>query len=210
MGILLAYALLTIVIHVHNCTEKKHSRVVARPIEASSMKKSHSVSGIKPVGILPKVRASQDPDSSNHWEIDVSDNVIDLHLVVQIYVYCLEKTQVMKALTKMGLSHLKNSMEHFTPFKPSVSTTPDVSPISTISQKILNHGLQLIEVDGDGNCFFRAVAMCIVSDLKLWQHILVTLGIDACSNKEASIEAISAGLRQSVCSRTVGSESLKV
>ena len=110
---------------------------------------------IKPVGITPKVRAEQEEESSDHFEIDISGNMMDLHLVVQIYSVCLEKYQVMKTMSTMGLSLLKTSVMHFISFKSSLELpSADVNrytPNSAINKTLLEYGLQLVPIPGDGN-----------------------------------------------------------
>lgn len=65
MGILLAYALLTIVMYSHNSSRKVHGRVVSQPITASlfcALSTSHS----KPIGIMPKTREEQQVSQSDY------------------------------------------------------------------------------------------------------------------------------------------------
>ena len=88
VGILLAYALLSVLIHAYNSSENKSSRVVTQPIIASKhYRREHNkqlaTEKLKPVGILPKEREEQF-ENSDHWEIDVSDSVIDLELIVTV------------------------------------------------------------------------------------------------------------------------------
>lgn len=105
MGILLAYALLSVVIQWYN-------RLVSRPITAAAFNTPCSNdSQIKPIGITPKDRSISQSDD---WEIDLSENTIDMNLVVEVYTRCREKFRLMKNLTSMGLHNFKDSMLHFT------------------------------------------------------------------------------------------------
>ena len=72
MGILLAYALLTVVMYSHNSSVTKHGQIVARPIAASPYFRL-DMSGLKPIGIMPK---EQDVCSSDCWEVDLSESTI--------------------------------------------------------------------------------------------------------------------------------------
>ena len=119
IGNLLAYALLNVIIHAHNSSEKKLSRVMTQPITASKYRKQHNeqvtVEKIKPIGILPKVR-DEEFSNSDHWEIDVSHSVIDLELISAVYKESLRKCQILRSVSAMGLSRLKQSVMYFTPF----------------------------------------------------------------------------------------------
>ena len=65
MLILLAYALLTVVIHVHNTSQKIHGRLVTKPISASPFR-GLTACAVKPIGIMPKVREEQNLVNSGH------------------------------------------------------------------------------------------------------------------------------------------------
>ena len=83
MSTLLAYALLTVVMYAHNSSEKRHGRVVTRPIAASPFSGKPVPSVTKPIGIIPKVRQEQNILNTEHWEIDVSDAMLDLDYCIQ-------------------------------------------------------------------------------------------------------------------------------
>ena len=69
MGVLLAYFLLTIILHAYNPTEKMHGYTVTKPINASKPIQSPSLA-IEPIGIMPKVR-DQSVQGKDLWEIDI-------------------------------------------------------------------------------------------------------------------------------------------
>ena len=104
MGILLAYALLTIILYAHNSTERVHGRMVRRSINASNHCGSAAHNIIEPIGIMCKVR-EHDMRVSDHWEIDVSENTLDMEI---------NKHKIMKTLQMMGLSRLPLSSHNFT------------------------------------------------------------------------------------------------
>ncbi len=129
---------------------------------------------IRPVGILPKER-HKELDNSNHWEIDVSQSVIDLELIAVVYKESLRKFQVLRSLSAMGLSRLKQSVIHFASFHPDPASTTKLLDVNTTLRKTLqDNALQFTQVHGDGNCFFTAIALNMVSDRNQWTQTLTT------------------------------------
>ena len=71
---LLAYALLTVVMHIHNISVKVGGKLVVRPITASPLRGTHSTN-TKPIGIMPKEQLrEQNLQTADHWEIDIPTN----------------------------------------------------------------------------------------------------------------------------------------
>ena len=161
IGISLAYALLNII--VHNLSQKKVLRVVTQPITASEYRKQHDeqviVEDIKPVGILPKER-DEEFNSSDHWEINVSQSVIDLESTAIVYKESLRKVQVLRSVSAMGLSRLKQSVIHFTPLSSRSWFTTNSSQIdiNTLWKTLYDSAPQFTQIDRDRNCFFTAIA----------------------------------------------------
>ena len=93
MGILLAYSLLTVLFHAHNTI---HGRKVSKPINVTGIH-GCPANTPKPVGILPKVRQDQKNSESNHWEIDLSENTLDMEQIVPIFMKSMQKHSVMNA-----------------------------------------------------------------------------------------------------------------
>ena len=89
VGILLAYALLTVVMHAHNSSQNRHGRIVARPITASPFQGSAFIT--KPIGIIPKVREEQEFVNSVHWQTQDGNNTLDVEQIVSLYVKALRK-----------------------------------------------------------------------------------------------------------------------
>lgn len=75
IGITLAYALMSVLIHAHNskvCVKGKHNHFQNRPM-----------------GVVSKVSPVE--EGADHWEIDVSDRQLDMELVVSAYSKCVCK-----------------------------------------------------------------------------------------------------------------------
>ena len=150
MGILLAYALLTMILHAYNSSEKKQGRIISKPISASNLQESPAVD-IMPIGIMPKVRDQQDVEQSDHWEIDVSESTLDMEMIVPIFMRSLKKHRIMKLLQLMGLSRLQKCTLHFEEFHTYTHTD---TCENNFSDTLCDCGLQLQSVPPDGNCFF--------------------------------------------------------
>lgn len=105
IGIFLAYALLTVIIHYHNSQIHSRGKVIVRPIAASPF---HGLvtSRSRPIGIVPKTTHGQREDEENgdeHWEIDLTDKQIDMDFIVPVYSNSIEKLRIMRALEHMKL-----------------------------------------------------------------------------------------------------------
>ena len=87
------------------------------------------------------------------------------------------------------LSWLLNSINHFINFQPSVIAAAEHCDLA-LTQK---HGLTFSSALPDGNCFFTAVALNLLADLKTWNHCLTIAGVTNCkcgdtvSNTAASL-----------------------
>ena len=165
---------------------------MTRPISASPFR-GLPICATKPIGIIPKVREEQNMVNSGHWEVDVSENLMDMQLIVKIYTISLQKYQIMKALAAMGLSRLVNSISHFIGFQPSIIDVSEQSDL-TMHEKLSEYGLRFSSVPRDGNCFFTAVAVNILADLQTWGHCLTLAGVT--STDGLTVETLSATLRQ--------------
>ena len=131
---------------------------------------------------------------------------MDMHQIVDIFLSSLEKYQVMKLVSTMGLSRQKSMLIQFIPVKSSITDPQavNVTAIATspsIEQKLSEHGLQLIRVIGDGNCFFRAVSLNILRESEAWACNLKLRGIDI---KGMSVDTISKALRQLFVNELLG------
>lgn len=106
IGILLAYSLRTIILHAYNSSEKICSRVISKPINASNLR-DLPPSNVKSIGIIPKVREQLQLQQTDYWEIDISDNTLDMECIVPIFIQSVKKYNIMKQLQVMGLSRLQ-------------------------------------------------------------------------------------------------------
>ena len=105
IGVLLAYALLSVILYTHNTSARIHGKLVTRPILASQFRDT-SAHGVKPMGIIPK----DEPNKFNldHWETDRSERNIDYGLVIPIIskiitkILCLQWTN---GVTRHAISY---------------------------------------------------------------------------------------------------------
>lgn len=204
MGILLAYALLIVVIHWYNSSEHKHGKLISRPIAAAAFRRSRdSDVPIMPVGITPKDRNIQSTQETCHWEIDISESTIDLHLVVEMYTVCIEKFRLMKSLLSMGLQNFTDFTTDLTSFIPTPAQSTLVnSQVSSIHQKLHRYGLQPVSVSGDGNCFFSAVAYSMLRNQELWNATFSLAGISVTTDLTAT--EVVTSLRQAFVKELLG------
>ena len=142
VGILLAYALLTVVIHSYNSTYSRHSRTVSEPITCSKFRyDSHLTTPLQPVGILPKERQITDAGSSE-WEHDLTTSVVDLHTVKHIFTISFQKLQVIKSVVEMGLVPLTKAVKQFVLYESSSCFSGEVCLNPELVETLQANGLQ--------------------------------------------------------------------
>ena len=185
VGILLAYALLTMIFHAHNTSTRTGGKLSVRPLKGIS-----SATKVKPIGIIPKERSRQQcMESSDHWEIDVSTTIMDMGQILPIYCRSLQKLEVRTELVKMKLTQLTHIVKHFQEFQTSKVSSIDEVNDTHLLNRLSEYGLTFSPTIPDGNCFFQAVSMNIMSDLDKWKDRLATF--DIFSNQTMDLETLS-------------------
>ena len=182
-----AYALLSVLIYAHNSATKVHGRTVISPLSSCQHVQA---SDFKPIGIVPKVKRTQTLQNSSHWEIDVCETVMDMHVVVEVYTKSVQKHNIMKALENMGLCRLTDYVSSFVPYQLGPFATP---ASCNVSDKLSDYGLKVAPAPPDGNCFFNAVAINIMADLTNWSECLTAAGI---VTHNLTVQTLSGMLRQ--------------
>ena len=89
VGILLAYALMTVIIHNHNSTVKASHTKPLLPLCCKYCKLPESPTG--PQGFLPKFQEEANGDS---WEIDILQGHLDMQIILPLYNICIQKYQM--------------------------------------------------------------------------------------------------------------------
>ena len=97
IGVLLAYALITVIIHSHNSAIKVNGNCVSRPITASPVSRKH----LADIGISPKLKRRED-DRSGSWEVDVRDCQVDMDKVKSVYKVSLYKLRIAQSLASIS------------------------------------------------------------------------------------------------------------
>ena len=176
IGILLAYALLTVVIHSYNSAKTVKSKTLSEPICNSRFRHDLTCGPLQPIGILPKDRETRETDTQ--CEIDVSSCMFDFDEVKVIYLHALTKFHVLTSLKYMGLVKLGELVKHFASNSGlEQGCSADVSSESQLSQTLQSNGLIFTPIIGDGNCFFSAIAKNVATQSKEWHLILSNMGI---------------------------------
>lgn len=189
LGILMAYALLTVIIHGYNSSQKVHFKVVTKPIKATTSA-THEVN--QPMGILPKVREQQNLENSDHWEMELSETTIDIPTIMPILKQAVQKHYIMKALQELGLSRLQKNAVNFRNL--DVNTFEQNEVTQKIEEKVAEYGLKIQQVNPDGDCFFKSLAINIMSNLDAWKQSLTGVGLIV--NHELNTESLSLMLRK--------------
>ena len=103
---------MTVLIHAHNsevlCTGKR----TIQPISASPFK-GKDIGESRPMGIAPKFY--QHPESDNHLEIDISERILDMQLIVPIYLTSIQKLKIVEALKNTKLHQMAQHVYTFQP-----------------------------------------------------------------------------------------------
>ena len=79
---------------IHCLCMRTHIRVVTQPIVCSSLYESPALH-VKPIGIMPKVTEQIDLCHCNQWEIDITENTVDMEVVVPIFVQSINRYKAM-------------------------------------------------------------------------------------------------------------------
>lgn len=199
IGILLAYALLSVVIHSYNSTHTVKSRSVSEPISCSKFRgEALASTPLHPVGIIPK-ECQQTNDSSVHWEDDVIVSIVDLDTAKTIFTISFQKLQILRSISAMGLEMLTHNVKNFTSYEHRQSLEKSPGLTSMVVDQLQPNGLKLYSILGDGNCFFSAIAQNIRNDPDRWHSALSNLGI---SDINIDLPAV---LRQTFVNELLGS-----
>lgn len=185
IGIFLAYALLSVIIHYHNSQTKFHHKVIVRPIQASPFVTESKIPQA-PVGILPKTHnIPRRDEEEEEWEIDLTDKQMDVELTVAMYSASVQKFILLKSVEHKIADALMNILPLFEPFSPSQMITN--FPLENmginyedINNQLSQYGLVLSltsEEGGIGNCFFVSLSKGIFQSPSTWRSILVQKGI---------------------------------
>lgn len=174
IGVLLAYALLTVIMHSHNTAIRTRGKCVVRPISASPFQGTPSTD-CQSIGIMPKLRYQQEKmDGNEQWEINLSECEIDLHQVVSLYTTALRKLQIARSLSHMQLEKLQSLVSTFKEFQ----VLPRIPQSEAQYKDRLNgSGLILTPAPRDGNWFFTSVALSLVSQEAKWSDTLTRISI---------------------------------
>jgi len=194
IGILLAYALLTVIIHAHNTVTKIGGKSVSRPITAGPLRKTeHSViNNIHPVGVIPK----KNTQNLDHWEIDISESTLDLDLISLVLIQALKKLDFKRCLCKMGMATLGKAVCKFKEFQ-SFSTAVTDNQCTALDDLLKSYGLMSQTIAKDGNCFFKAIAANILYDINLWRSL-----VSICTGQ--NIDALAMSLRKKFVEELLG------
>lgn len=105
IGILLAYSLLHMMIYVHNSSETVKGKCIVRPIAASTCKPVPTApTPVKPIGIIPKCYSSHpEKQGYDHWEMDLSEEIIDVGIIIPVYHNSLKKIKSWKGCLRKSL-----------------------------------------------------------------------------------------------------------
>ena len=170
IGILLAYALLTVILHSNNATMKFRGKAVSKPISASQAHKTLTMS-TRPMGIMPKEQANTTDKecACDHWEQSTTENDEHLHLIITIYQKSVQKYQIVKGLQKAQVSKLNDYIHAFKEFKIYDLNKGENS--LNHHENLNKYGLTVLSTTPNGNCFFQAVAINIKANANRWTEL---------------------------------------
>ena len=181
IGVLLAYALISIVMYSHNSTVKFKGKTLVKPIScAASLQRSvKNHVDLPSFGLCPKVRHQQ--GVSDSYEIDISDCEIDIDLIKCLYKTSVTRYYLTRSLLSLNLPRLKELVIKFEPFKHQSfdeSLTRSYSD-TMIYTRLSEYGLKICESARDGNCFFMSVAVSLSHAKELGTGVCAILGVSA-------------------------------
>ena len=200
VGVLLAYALISVIIHSHNAALKVNGKYVSKPIRASpyySMSPKPPVNH-PPIGISPKLKHTE--KVSETWEVDLRECQFDIEKVRSIYKCSLFKLDIARSLAGMKLTLLQKTVFDFEPFSVCTTDTPVAN--GDLQRRLSEYGLIYTPAMKDGNCFFSSVAVNLMLDSAKWAEVLGDLGIELQSS--TSSKQLATQLRHAFVSELLG------
>ena len=153
IGIFLTYALLTVITHYHNSQIHSQGRIIVRPKAASPLHSSRATSTSRPIGIVPKYNPHAE-NGDEHWEIDLTDQQIDMEFIVPVYSKSIEKLRIMRALKHMKLHQLLTEINSFRQFRLFSDVHLHSLSDTSVGEQLHQYGLIISSPARDGNCFF--------------------------------------------------------
>ena len=185
IGVLLAYALMTVLIHVHNSQVMLNGRRIITPITLGLCSDVSLCDSQRPMGIVRKsCRREQEDD---HWETDLSDREIDMLRVVSVFSSCVTKFNIIEGLKKMDLKQMIQHVYRLQSFTTNTEI-PDyeisVQHTTSIEKHLSNCGLVISPSPKDGDCFFHSVARDIIHAPDIWKCVLKDAGVIHCISEE--------------------------
>ena len=151
IGVLLAYALLSVLLHSHNASIRISGKLVSQFISASpfqaALPGAQSVT-VKPMGIIPKQQSNK--LNVDYWETDVSETAIDYGLVIPVYQWSLQKLYIANGVMKLSITELAKSISKFQEF---FITDICISNDNKQLKSLMKYGLTILPANNDGNFF---------------------------------------------------------
>ena len=171
IGIMLAYALLTVLIHAHNNSQTVANKKLVTTNYISCSGHSH-----KPVGLIASNQTNFRHAFANadQWEQDCTIEMPSPESI-QYYHNSVAKLALMRALEFMKLNNLSQSHKFELLNADELKlcqacSTSENSP--NVEEELLKQGLCVKEVSPDGNCFFASVAVGILHSITNWSDCL--------------------------------------
>ena len=201
IGILLAYALITVITHAHNTSKQiAGGKILTQPISTCSLK---DVPPHTFIGIMPKERARQkELHDVDHWERDAAEHEMNIDVVFSVYLKALEKLKVKRGLDEMKLTTLTNEIQHFEeyhPFRTDSNNFDSLAGSAELEKKLSEYGFKVSPSSKDGNCFFRAVSLGIMA--RNDKEILMKI---VSGSEDLDLEALQMKLRLAFVNELIG------
>ena len=176
IGITLAYALMSVLIHAHNSSVSAKGKRITRPIHA--VLPSSNYCPTRPMGVVKKQLAME--QGSGHWEMDLTENVLDMELVLSVFFQCIKKMHIIQDLQEMKLSSILQSVWSFQPYSLTTKSL-EYSTTSSLHERLSNYGLILSNSEKDGNCFLYLLLRTFVMIQNCGHQSSGNLVLDMCS-----------------------------
>ena len=176
IGIFLAYALLTVIIHYHNSQMQSHGTTIVRPISASALHGLVPKNTRRPIGIVPKF-TQRGWDVDDHWEIDLTETHMDMEFIVGVYSTSIAKLWILRSLKCMKLTQLLADVTSLRPFNLYSNFEQLSTQSASTQERLHDYGLTISPSPRDGNCFFQSVAANVLLNPDTWKNSLGRLGI---------------------------------
>ena len=176
MGVLLAYALLSMLISAHNSRGPEKHKITTTPLKARMWRIAASSSHTEPMGITHDERQTTGFEA-DFWEQHYSEGLLDCDTLSNILELCTSQFKLLELVCKTANTYM---LWKYIPFmSPSQSLTSLYTQSgqdwdqheARLKSTLQCCGFNRVRVPGNGDCFFISITLALRNQSALTEHL---------------------------------------